>query len=136
MKFVADASIALAWLFADEAHPEADVLLESLPGSILVVPALWFLEIGNVLAGAERRGRLSPDQVTRILGFVRQWPVETDPVPAERTFDAALALAREHALTAYDAAYLELALRRGLPLVTLDGDLRRAAAVARVSVLP
>lgn len=136
MKFVPDASIALAWLFEDESHSGADRLLDSLPASTLVVPALWFLELCNVIAGAERRGRLTARQATRILGFVRQWPVETDSAPAERTFDTVVAIAREHALTAYDAAYLELALRRTLPLATLDQPLRRAAAAAGVSVLP
>ena len=135
--FVLDCSVAVAWLLEDERIPEADELLDRLDdGAQAVVPGLWRLELGNVLAGAERRNRITGTGIARCLGILARLPIETDPHTEERALRETLDLARREYLTTYDAAYLELAMRRGLPLATLDRPLARAARRAGVDVLP
>ncbi|MXX35595.1 MAG: type II toxin-antitoxin system VapC family toxin [Gemmatimonadetes bacterium] len=135
--FVLGCSVAVAWLLEDERIPEADELLDRLDdGGEAVVPGLWRLELGNVLAGAERRNRISGPGVARCLGILARLPIVTDPHTDERALRETLELARREYLTTYDAAYLELAMRRGLPLATLDRPLARAARRAGVDVLP
>lgn len=135
--FVLDCSVAVAWLLEDERIPEADALLDGLEdGGQALVPGLWRLELGNVLAGAERRNRISGTGLSRCLGILARLPVVTDPHTEERALRETLELARREYLTTYDAAYLELAMRRGLPLATLDRPLARAARRAGVEILP
>lgn len=134
--FVLDASIAVAWCFEDEADPAADALLDSLKARGAVVPALWPLEVANVLVQAERRGRITMTTVDGRLAAFEALPITVDTTSWRSTGAAALALARLHGLTTYDAAYLELAMRRGLPLATRDKALRRAATAVGVGVLP
>lgn len=135
--FVLDCSVAVAWLLEDERVPEADALLDRLDdGGQAVVPSLWRLELGNVLAGAERRNRISATGIARCLGILSRLPIITDPQTEERALREILALARREHVTTYDAAYLELGMRRGLPLATLDRRLARAARRAGVDVLP
>lgn len=134
--FVLDCSVAVAWLLEDERVPAADALLERLEGDgEAVVPGLWRPELGNVLAGAERRGRIAATGIARCLGLLARLPIVTDPGTDERALREILELARREYLTTYDAAYLELAMRRGLPLATLDRPLGRAARRAGVEVL-
>ena len=131
--FVVDASVALAWCFDDEATAATDALLGRAAVEGVVVPALWFLEVANALLTAERRGRLTPEQTLEVLTRLAALPAERDSAAVSPT--AVLALARAQRLTAYDAAYLELAIRRGLPLATLDEELRRAGKAAGVPLL-
>ena len=127
--FVLDASIAAAWLFDDESEPSANSLLIRLQEWAAVVPQHWHLEVRNALIVGERRGRIRPNEVDERLTDLGTLPVRTDLEP---DFDAALRLARLHGLSFYDAVYLELARRHGLPLATLDGDLGAAAVVEGV----
>jgi predicted nucleic acid-binding protein len=131
---VLDASVAAAWWFADEATPATDALLDRVVASGAVVPALFFAEASNVLLRAERRKRIAPRLADRLLRILSGLPLEVDQGP--RLPERALDLARAHRLSVYDAIYLEVALRRGLALATLDADLRRAAAAAGVAILP
>jgi predicted nucleic acid-binding protein len=130
---VLDASVALAWCFADEkaAYPEA--LLDLLAaGSEAAVPAIWPFEVANALLAGERRRRISLAQVTSILSRIADLPISIDPVQMDHAFHRVLPLARQARLTEYDAAYLELALRLHLPLATLDVRLSQAAKIAGV----
>jgi predicted nucleic acid-binding protein len=132
---VLDASLVFPWLFEDEASAEADALLELVNAQGAVAPALWHLECANGLGMAERRGRLTAAAVQEAITLLEGLPLTIDaPVPA-RTFGAVLALMRTHRLTAYDATYLELAMRLGLPLATGDKALRTAAVASGVALL-
>jgi predicted nucleic acid-binding protein len=131
-RFVLDCSVAMAWCFEDEADVLADAALRALADHEARVPGLWPLEVANVLALAERRGRLSGTDLGLFLARLGRLPIRVDAATAEHALGESLTLARTHRLTAYDAAYLELALREGLPLVTLDSALREAAERAGV----
>ena len=134
--FVLDCSIAAAWLFEDEAALETDALLDWLTDGSAWVPLHWRLEVGNVLVQAERRNRITPAQVAASVDFVDSLPIEVDAETESRSLREVLALARSARLTTYDAAYLELALRRGLALATQDHALVRAARGLKVKTLP
>lgn len=133
--FVLDASIALAWCFADEATPATDALLDRLADEDAAAPALWRLEVANALGMAERHGRLSVAGLTRSISLLQRLAVSIDSEGAERAFRELLDLARVQQLTVYDAAYLELALRLGLPLASKDAKLRKAAAGLGLAML-
>lgn len=124
MSFVLDASVVLAWLLDDEDDPVARVALERLDTETALVPQVWHVEVRSALLGAERRRRLRPVQTDDCLARVRELPVQTDSAP---DIDRAFALARTRRLSVYDALYLELALRTGTPLATLDRALAGAA---------
>ena len=134
--FVLDCSAAIAFLFEDEASPAADALLDRLKEDSAAVPALWRLELGNVLAGAERAGRISEPQLIAYLELVRELPIVTDTATDERALREVLALARKEGLTTYDAAYLELSLRLNVPLATKDVPLVSAAQRLGVDIIP
>ena len=134
--FVLDCSITVAWLFEDESTPQTDKLLDRLKNSGALVPALWRLELGNVLARAERFKRITAAQIADSLDLLDRSPIVTDTETDSRAFREILALARGEDLTTYDAAYLELAVRRRLPLATLDRELIRAAHRIQVGTLP
>ena len=129
-----DASATFPWLFEDEASSAADALLDLVTEQGAVVPSLWFLECANGLSMAERRGRIDGEGVARAIGLLRRLPLEVDDAAPSRAFDEVLALARAHGLTAYDAGYLDLARRRGLPLATDDRRLRAAANAVGVAL--
>ena len=133
--FVVDCSIAMAWLFHDEATPKTAALLDRLAGETALVPAWWFIEIANVIAIAERKGRITPIQSDAFIADLSKLGIERDDEASARAFTHLLALCRTHRLTSYDAIYLDLAIRRGLPLATLDTDLRKAAKKLGVSLL-
>lgn len=134
--FVLDCSIAVAWLFDDEATPETDALLDRLKDDSALVPGLWHLEIGSVLARAERHKRISGAQVAAHLDLLDRLPIVTDTETQRRAFREILMLARSERLTTYEAAYLELAMRRGIALATLDNALIQAARHLDVETLP
>ena len=133
---VIDSSIAITWCFEDEATSETDALFERVRDEGAIVPDVWHLEIGNALLQAEQRGRISANDVASRLSLIADLPISLDPETAGRAWRDTLALARSERLTVYDAAYLELAVRRRLPLFTLDRDLASAAIRRGVVVLP
>src|SRR5262245_58506524 len=118
--FVLDGSVALAWCFSDEADPFADAIAKRFPDIEAVVPALWHLEVANALLMGERRGRSNEKDTVAWTTFLAALPITVDEQTDGRAFGDTLSLARAHNLSVYDAAYLELALRRGLPIATLD----------------
>jgi len=135
MPFVLDASLALAWHFEDEISEYADRVLDRLGEDPAVVPSLWALEIANALVVAERRGRLSPAGVARAAELFLEVPISIHEVAPQSALGPVLDLARTHGMTTYDAAYLELAMREGLPLATEDEALRAAAERVGVPLL-
>jgi predicted nucleic acid-binding protein len=133
--FVLDCSVAVAWCIDDEASLATDALLERVRDEGAIVPQLWPLELGNVLLGAVRRGRLTTLDVTRRLELLAELPIEIDGETASRALREVLGLGRSEELTTYDASYLELAMRRGVPLATKDDALRNAARRNGVDLL-
>jgi predicted nucleic acid-binding protein len=132
---VLDASAAAAWCFEDEASAATDALLDRVKLNGAVVPALWHLELGNVLVVAERRGRTIQGGIAARFALLAQLPIAVDPETTGRAWREIVNLARSEGLTAYDAAYLELAIRRGLPLATRDAALLGAARRTGVATL-
>ena len=125
---VVDTSLTLAWYLEDEQNAYADAVLGALADREAVVPPLWPYEVANGLCIAEQRGRTTAPRIQRILALLEPLPIRVDLSAHERAHGEVLALARQEGLTCYDAAYLDLAMREGLPLATLDNQLRTAAA--------
>ncbi len=125
----------MAWCFEDEASKYADAVLECLEESEAVVPAIWPLEVGNVLLAAERKGRLGKADVVRFLELVRGLPLSVEQESPERMLTDIITLARELGLSTYDASYLDLAMRSGLPIATQDKLLMKAARKCGVALL-
>jgi predicted nucleic acid-binding protein len=125
-RFVLDCSIVLAWYFADEADPYADAVAKALAKATAIVPSLFHLELANILVVGERRGRSTEAQATAFLKRVAGLPIEVDSETTAHAWSETIGLARTHGLSAYDAAYLELALRESVPLATLDDLLASA----------
>ena len=134
-RFVLDCSVSAAWCIEDESSDAADSILRRLTDDEALVPPLWITEMANVLLMAERRGRISPANATRAVELILSLPLSVE-FPNLRTLNASRLLAREYDLSAYDASYLELALREGLPLATMDKTLSAAAAKCGVALLP
>jgi len=138
VKFVLDASVALLWL-APESNPAgtgyATTTLMALKQSQAVVPSLFALEIANVVAKLESKGVVTEADSQRYIAVLGCLNISVDQATAAHALGDTLNLARRYKLSAYDAAYLELALRAGLPLATLDAGLAKAATTAGVSVL-
>lgn len=134
---VIDASIVLSWLLADEESAASLAIRNDLLSSENAwVPAHWRLELANALWMAERRRRLDLAGITRAMTIICQLPVTIDPETNTRAGSETLSLARHHQISVYDAAYLELALRRGAALASLDRELRAAAQSLSIPVLP
>lgn len=135
-RFVLDASVTVAWCFDDESTPFTEGVLDLLSaGAEGVVPGIWPLEVANALLVAERRKRISVAQATALLDRIAQLPVSVETVEADRAFNQVLSVARQQRLSEYDAAYVELALRRALPFATLDDKLRQAARQAGITLV-
>jgi predicted nucleic acid-binding protein len=132
MAFVLDASITACWAFTDENHPDADLAFAQIRSVEAVVPSLWWFEVRNILVVNERRRRIAESETAVFLLHLSRLRIRVDRVPDE---SVVLRLARTHRLSVYDAAYLELAQREGLPLSTLDAELRKAAAGEGVALL-
>jgi predicted nucleic acid-binding protein len=131
--FVLDCSVTMAWYFKDEANDYADAVRTSLGSVGAAVPALWPLEVANILVLGERRKRSTEAEAAAWLQFMRRLPIRVDEETPARAWSGILHVARGHGLSAYDAAYLELALRLGLPLASLDDGLKKAASAAGVA---
>lgn len=129
MSLVLDASMALSWLFARASREEAltaDLALAELAETEAMVPSLWHVEMANALLVGERRKVVSEARVTDYLARLSQLPITTDDVTPSSRREAVMGLARAHRLTAYDATYLDLALRRNAVLATFDTALAKA----------
>jgi len=134
-RFVLDASVTLCWCFENQGTQYTQTTFERLAGGDeATVPFIWPLEVANVLVIAERRRALTVAQVTGFLEELSAWPIQVDTLGVDRAFQQILSTARHHNLSAYDAAYLELAIREGLPLATMDNDLRKAAKAVGVKI--
>jgi predicted nucleic acid-binding protein len=133
--FVLDASITFCWCFDNEGTEAADRLLEHLRADEAAVPSVWYLEVSNTLALAERRGRITPADSAEFIDLLESLRIAVDDETERRAFGQILDLARSEKLTGYDASYLELAMRLGVPLATKDAALTEAAAHVGVPVL-
>ena len=133
--FVVDNSVVMAWCFKDEINLYADSVLDSLEHFTAIVPSIWPLEVGNVLLVAERKNRLSAADSIRFIALLSQLPITVDQEPPERMIKEIFALARTHRLSTYDASYLDLAIKRGISIATLDDRLLYAAKQNNVSVM-
>ncbi|MGH7324201.1 MAG: type II toxin-antitoxin system VapC family toxin [Candidatus Rokuibacteriota bacterium] len=131
-RLVLDCSVAMAWCFETEADRYADAVLDALADGMAVVPALWPLEVANVLVMAERRRRLSRADTMRFLELTGALPLVVDNPITIGELPGLLGLATTHRLSAYDAAYLHLAMREQLPLATRDRALSAAARATGV----
>ncbi|MCE5271257.1 type II toxin-antitoxin system VapC family toxin [bacterium] len=131
-RFVVDNSVVMSWCFEDEGNEYAEAVLESLESGEAFVPAIWPLEVGNVLLVAERKGRLSRASVVRFLSLLSGLPITVEQETPERMLNEIVSLAREHGLSTYDASYLDLTMRLDLPLATQDASLTKAAGKCKV----
>jgi predicted nucleic acid-binding protein len=131
---VVDASVALAWCFPDEASEYADGVLVALEGRTAIVPAIWALEIANGLLVGERRKRVRQPDVRRFVELLRGLRVTEHSQTVPDTVGNVLPLARDYGLSAYDAAYLDVAVRQGAPLATLDNALREAGRSVGITI--
>ena len=134
MSLVIDASVALAWVFGDETHDTAWQIVDRLRERPAWAPSHFHLEVGNGLLAGLRRGRLNMDQTRTAVVALGTLPIEVDLDTPSRAFGESWRLAAQHGLTTYDATYLELAIRRGLPLATLDARLASAARAEGVTL--
>jgi len=135
--FVLDNSVAMRWLLesnkvADQAY--AEKVLESFTEREALVPDLWHLEASNVLLGAEKHSGLSVGEIEGFISQLENLPIHVDPLTSHQAFSRTLALGRAYKLSSYDAAYLELAIRNGTPLATLDKYLVKAAKKVGVEI--
>lgn len=132
MAFVLDASVTVCWAFDDEDHPDAAEAFRRVRTEEAVVPSLWWFEVRNILVVSERRQRIQENQTAVFLRALSRLRLRVDGLPDD---DAVMRIARRCGLSVYDAAYLELAQRSGLPLATLDTRLRTAAVAEGVAVV-
>lgn len=134
MNFVLDNSVAMRWLLGGNTAEigYASRVLDSFTTATAAVPALWFLEVANVIAKAEGKLIVTAARSQQFISTLNQLNIVTDEMTAHHALGDTLNLARRYKLSAYDAAYLELALRSGLPIATLDQDLEKAAKKAGV----
>lgn len=131
--FVPDASATLTWFFEDETTNWTEALLARLRlGDEAIVPKHWPVEVANAFLMAIRRGRLAEENAARFFEDLLALPIRVDTVGYDNTFGRVFRLAERYGLTVYDAAYLELAIREGISLATLDDELRSAARAAGV----
>ncbi len=135
MSVVIDASMTIAWLFDDERTPAAHAIMRRVVAEGAFVPTLWRLEVANVLRNAARRGRCDEAYVDRSLARLGRLAIRSDEDTDRHAWSATLALSREDKLTLYDAAYLELAIRRSIPLASCDEALLAAAGRRKVETL-
>jgi predicted nucleic acid-binding protein len=132
---ILDCSMTMAWCFADESTAETAAVQDRLVSEAALVPSHWFLEVANVLAMAEKRKRISTEDASQFVRSLSALEIQVDDEAPRRAFDHLLPLCRNHGLTSYDAAYLDLTLRWQLPLASLDDDLRKVATDLGMPVL-
>ncbi|MDB5998977.1 MAG: hypothetical protein JWP52_676 [Rhizobacter sp.] len=132
---VLDASSTLCWCFEDEASDAADELLVRLVHQGAAVPAVWHLQVAHLLLTAGRQQLITEARAAGFLALLDSLPIETDAASADRGRREVLHVARETGLAVFDASYLELAMRRRIPLATRDSGLRQAAHALGVTTL-
>jgi predicted nucleic acid-binding protein len=135
MAFVLDSSVALAWVLPDESNADADAVFSRLTQERAVVPALWSVEVGNALLMASRRARIETTKVRDLLSVLYSLPIDAEDSPDRDVLLRSLSFAEKHSLTIYDATYLELAVRRKMPIATFDSRLKSACIAAEIAML-
>lgn len=133
--FVIDNSVVMSWCFKDQANPYADSILAKLTEAVAYVPSVWSLEVVNVLLAAERKKCISEADSVHFISLLSQLPIVVEYESPEKAMKDLLGSARAQSLSSYDASYLDLAMRKGLPLATLDEKLRKAAKSTKVALL-
>ena len=136
MAFVLDCSVTLSWLLPDDRGAATDALVDELQRTTAVAPASWPYEVANALLVAQRRARISDDDLNRVRRALTALPIKVEAVANQHVLYAVSDFGRRLDVTSYDAAYVELAARRRLPLATLDTRLRKVCAALKVEVLP
>ena len=134
--FVIDNSVVMLWCFKDETNKYADAILHRLSEATAFVPSIWPLEVVNVLLVAERKRRLSEADSTRFITLLTQLPIVVEVGHSERSMKELLIFARANKLSSYDASYLDLAMKSGYPIATLDIKLIQAARKIDVQIVP
>ncbi len=137
MRFVLDNSVTMRWFFGDGKPDElhyAKNVLETMRNASAIVPAIWGLEVSNVIAKAESKGLVTEARSAVFLETLKELDIEADFQTHLRSLDDILNLARRYGLSSYDASYLELALRKNFPLATLDEDLIKSAEKAGIKI--
>ena len=135
--FVLDNSVSMRWLLASEKPSDqrySESVLDSMRDTDALTPNLWHLEAVSVLIGAEKRGEVSLGEIERFISQLENLPIHVDSLTAHQAFSRTLALSRAYNISSYDASYLELAMREGLPLASLDKKLVKAAKKADVDI--
>jgi predicted nucleic acid-binding protein len=135
VSLVLESSATLAWVYGDETTDAIRAVFDQVADTGAVVPSLWRLEVANSLTVAVRRGRIDADFRRAALADLALLDIITDQYTDANAWGESLTLANQFRLTLYDAAYLELARRRTVPLATLDSDLRSAARAVGVRLL-
>lgn len=133
--FVVDNSVVMAWCFEDESDSYTDEILDLLAHDVAFVPSIWPLEVTNVLLVAERKKRLTRAASGHFIAMLSQLPIVVDPTGPERVFHDIISLARQYKLTSYDASYVELAIRKDLPIASLDNAILKAAKDIRLQIM-
>ena len=131
---VVDNSVVMSWCFEDQANPYADSILRKLTEAVVYVLSVWPFEVVNVLAAAERKKCISEADSVRFISLLSQLPIIVQYESPEKGMKDLLGLARAHNLSSYDASYLDLAMRMGLPMATLDERLKRAAKSSKLTI--
>ncbi len=134
MGFVLDCSATMPWILANDSSGYAERVLNALAESTAYVPTIWPLEVVNVLLVFERKKRLKPNHTLLFMRSLRELPITLITTSSAQVFNRVHELGTEYALSAYDASYLEVSLRNGIPLATLDKNLRDAAVASGVGV--
>ncbi|MEW5861115.1 MAG: type II toxin-antitoxin system VapC family toxin [Cyanobacteriota bacterium] len=135
MQFVLDCSVAISWCLVDEDDDYANAILAMMPESEAFVPLIWLLEVANTLLVAERRNRMTTEQSEIAIALLESLLIHVDEATHTYALSSTLAIGRQEGLAAYDAAYLELALRLQLPIATLDTRLAEAATRCGVELV-
>ena len=133
--FVIDNSVVMTWCFKDKDSQYNDLILNKLENATAFVPSIWPLEVTNVLSVAERKKRLGEADSTRFIALLTELPIIVDQELPERMIKEIFALARKHNLSSYNASYLDLAMKKGLPVATLDKNLLAASKRSKVPIL-
>jgi predicted nucleic acid-binding protein len=126
-QFVLDCSVSISWCLTDELSPYANQVLDLLSQTEAIVPMIWHLEMANTFLVSERRGRITVTQSAEAIAFLEALPIEMDMETVAQAWERSLSLGRHYHLAVYDAVYLELAIRRKLPLATIDNRLMESA---------
>ena len=133
--FVVDNSVVMSWCFKDETNQYADAILDCLSDATAFVPSIWPLEVVNLLLVAERKKRLSEADSVRFITLLSQLPIIVEHERPERMMKDLLALGRSNNLSSYDASYLDLSMRKGIPIATLDTQLITASKKTSIPIL-